>query len=86
MLSLKRLIFPSEKPNHMTLQDLLQDENFKFLLYPQGSTQFLLEVKVLDVSITTKVHFILKQCGKINLQKKNPQFSVIFFHCTRIKI
>ena len=51
MISLKNLIFANDSgeeaftANHH-IEDLLEDDNFKFVVYPQGSSQNLLEVGI----------------------------------------
>ena len=46
VISLKSLIFPAENgATHLvSIQELLEDNDFKFLVYPQGATQYLLQV------------------------------------------
>lgn len=50
IISLRSTIFPATTglSNHhhsgLTLDDLVRDENFQFVLYPSGATQFLLQV------------------------------------------
>lgn len=48
VISLKNLIFSNDEDdaaNHrLSIQDLLQDDSFNFVVYPQGSTHKLLEV------------------------------------------
>ncbi len=51
LISLIRLIFSSDiyGENHagLTVKDLLHDDNFRLVVYPQGSSQYLLEVRKL---------------------------------------
>ena len=54
MISLKNLIFANESGEFFTanhhIEDLLEDDNFKFVVYPQGSSQNLLEVGITKVT------------------------------------
>ena len=48
VISLKSLIFPHEENSQshfITIEELLEDEDFKFIVYPQGATHYLLQVK-----------------------------------------
>ena len=48
VISLKNLIFGVDSGNDLSanhhIEDLLENDNFKFVVYPQGSSQNLLEV------------------------------------------
>ena len=48
VISLKNLIFGGDSGNKFSanhhIEDLLENDNFKFVVYPQGSSQNLLEV------------------------------------------
>ena len=47
VISLKSLIFPDQENSQshfITIEELLEDPDFKFIVYPQGATQYLLQV------------------------------------------